>query len=448
MLDRDASAGEVAASLAEGDPADVALAIDELDGLDPTVIARALEAVDDDREAEIIGKLGPETLQAIDAELPPDRFAALVRELPPRDAAAVVIEAPRELAQAAVRRLAHDRQARDVNARLRYGEETAGGLMTTAFVRLRADMTVRKALDRVRRTDPRVDLPNDCYVVEPGTRAGERVETLLGAVSIRALVMAEPHTLVGNLMAPDVVSIQASASRQEAASLIAKHQFAVLPVVDEVGALVGVIPNDDVLRDVVPRLNRLYAHAVGADAEQMEKLSPPQAALRRVPWLLGTMAIELGSGFVIAHYDDVLRQVILLASFMPIISAVSGNVGLQAAAITVRALDTGHVTVANRWVAVRKELATTFLMALVCGAALGAIGVVSSGRAPFGIVIGIALTAAMLTAGVMGSVIPMVSKRLGFDPATTAGPFETAFQDVIGFAVFLSLASMLLQWLS
>ena len=132
-----------------------------------------------------------------------------------------------------------------------------------------------------------------------------------------------------------------------------------------------------------------------------------------------------------------LTQVILLASFMPVISAVSGNVGLQAAAIVVRGLDTGHVR-SDRWrQQVGRELVATFAMAICCGLVLGGVGVVWSGRVPFGLVIGGAMTCSMLTAGFMGTSIPMLSKRLGFDPAATAGPFETAFQDVVGFAVFL-----------
>jgi magnesium transporter len=179
----------------------------------------------------------------------------------------------------------------------------------------------------------------------------------------------------------------------------------------------------------------------------MERRTPAQVARLRLPWLLGTMGIELCAGLVISHFDDVLKEVILLASFMPVISAVSGNVGLQAAAIVVRGLDTGHVSLQHWGGQVRKELASSFMLSLACGLVLGLVGVMWSQHAGFGVVIGAAMTCSMLTAGLMGTVIPLLSKRLGFDPAATAGPFETAFQDVIGFAVFLWLASVLLQWL-
>jgi magnesium transporter len=179
----------------------------------------------------------------------------------------------------------------------------------------------------------------------------------------------------------------------------------------------------------------------------MDRRTPLQVARMRLPWLMATMGIELGAGLVISRFDRVLREVILLASFMPVISAVSGNVGLQAAAIVVRGLDTGHVSLHHWSSAVRRELATALALAVFAGLALAAIATVWSRHVPFGFVVGAAMTCAIVTAGLMGTVIPMLSKRLGFDPATTAGPFETAFQDVIGFTVFLWLAARLSHWL-
>lgn len=187
---------------------------------------------------------------------------------------------------------------------------------------------------------------------------------------------------------------------------------------------------------------------MGSDAAEMDRCTPAQVARLRLPWLLGTMAIELCAGAIIARFDAVLRNVILLASFMPVISAVSGNVGLQAAAIVVRGLDTGHVSVRDWAVALRREALAALSIAAVAGSVLAAIAIVWSQHWLFGLVVGLATMCAVVVAGVMGTAIPMLSKRLGFDPATTAGPFETAFQDVIGFTVFLWLATLLSAWLA
>jgi magnesium transporter len=185
----------------------------------------------------------------------------------------------------------------------------------------------------------------------------------------------------------------------------------------------------------------------GEAAAEMSRCTPTQVARLRLPWLLGTMLIELIAGVIIARFDNVLRDVILLASFMPVISAVSGNVGLQAAAIVVRGLDTGHISIEGWAHALRREVVTALVIAAAVGSMVTIVATTWSHRVLFGLVVGGAMICAVLTAGVLGTVIPLVSKRLGFDPATTAGPFETALQDVIGFTVFLWTATQLGCWL-
>jgi len=249
------------------------------------------------------------------------------------------------------------------------------------------------------------------------------------------------------VMIADPVTVAPDTDQAEVARRIARYDLAAVPVVDAAGRLLGIVTVDDAIDVLVEEFTKDYLQLAGTDAEEMARRTPVQVARLRLPWLLGTMAIELMAGLVIARFDDVLKEVILLASFMPVISAVSGNIGLQAAAIVVRGLDTGHVSLRHAGRQVARELMTALLLALACGLVLGTIGVVWSQHLPFGIVIGGAMTCSMLTAGFMGTVIPMLSKRLGFDPATTAGPFETAFQDVVGFAVFLWLASLLLRFL-
>jgi magnesium transporter len=312
--------------------------------------------------------------------------------------------------------------------------------MTDRYAAVTPDATAAEVIAHLRDRAADLETVNTVYVTGPGHR-------LLGVCSLRQLLLAPADQPVREFMVARPVTVAPETDQEEVARAIARYDLAALPVTDPDGGLLGIVTVDDVIDVLVEEFNEDYLRLAGTDAEEMDRRTPAQVARLRLPWLLGTMAIELLSGLVIARFDDVLREVILLASFMPVISAISGNVGLQAAAIVVRGLDTGHVSMAHWGRQVAKELTTSLFLALACGAILGTVGAVWSGHPPFGAVIGIALTCSMLTAGLMGSVIPMLSKRLGFDPATTAGPFETAFQDVIGFAVFLWLASLLLHWL-
>jgi magnesium transporter len=301
-------------------------------------------------------------------------------------------------------------------------------------------MTAGEAIRSLHTVDPGVQTLDNLYAVRED-------DTLLGMVPLRDVFRAAPERPVADLVQALPVTVGPQTDREEVARLVSHYDLSSIPVVDSAGRILGIVTVDDVIDVFADEFSEDYLRMAGTDAEEMARRTPVQVARLRLPWLLGTMAIELLAGLVIARFDDVLREVILLASFMPVISAVSGNAGLQAAAIVVRGLDTGHVSVKNWSRQLRKEMVTALVMALTCGVVLGAIGALWSQRLPFGVVIGVALAGAMLTAGFMGTVIPIVSKRLGFDPATTAGPFETAFQDVIGFAVFLWLASLLIDWL-
>jgi magnesium transporter len=431
---------DLRALLAESRLDDLVEATDDLS--DDEVVA-LFDALDDPRAAELLFELGPSLVRTLVERSPRERIAALLDLMPMDDAAEVVSDSEvsvREEILALLERRA-PRDAEEVRELLSYPEGSAGRLMTDKFVRLRKGMTASEAIDEVRRVNQEAELVTTLYVVENGG------SDLVGVVSIRELINAAPGSKVESLMNTEVVSVRTDTLEEDVARLIAKHDFMAMPVLTPDGKLVGIITVDDAMDVMVEAFNQDIAKMVGTDADEMDRRSPAQVAKLRLPWLLGTMGIELVAGVVIARFDYVLTKVILLASFMPVISAISGNVGLQAAAIVVRGLDTGHVKMSESKRAVRKEFYTTLIMASVCGLLLGSIGAFWSKHPFFGLVIGAAMFASMMTAGFMGTLIPMVSKRLGFDPAATAGPFETAFQDVIGFGVLLYVASLLLPWL-
>ncbi len=419
---------------------DIAEATDSLSDAESLTVFSLL---DDDKAMEVLFELGPSLVQYLVLNSPRSRIAALLDLMPMDDAAEVVsrsAENVREELLSLLSRLA-PKDAEEVRSLLSYPDGTAGRLMTDKFVRLRAYQSAEEALCSVRKAPVDTETVTTLYVV------GNGGSKLVGVLSLRSLVTAEPTERIEDLMATDVVTVTVDTPEAELVQMVAKHDFLAMPVLTADGAFVGIVTVDDVIDVMIEGFNDDIAKMIGTDAHEMDRRNPAQVAKLRLPWLLGTMAIELGAGLVIARYDFVLTQVILLASFMPVISAISGNVGLQAAAIVVRGLDTGHVKIKETKRAVRRELLTTLIMAAVCGVILGTIGSIWSQRPFFGVVVGVAMGASMLTAGFMGTVIPILSKRLGFDPATTAGPFETAFQDVIGFGVLLWVASMLLPWL-
>jgi magnesium transporter len=307
----------------------VAAAGDEL-------VASLLEDVSARMAARLLVKLSRAQAADVLEEMQPDDATDVVEELPPDQAEAILVEMRASEADA----------IRDL---LTYGPETAGGRMTPSFVALAPDLNVDLALAALRAIAANVETMYYAYVTDGGGH-------LLGVLNLRDLVLAPPGTPIAEIMVRDPVKVRADADQEEAARLLTRHGFLALPVVDADNMLLGIVTADDAMNVLEAEFNEDYLRMAGTDAAAMERRTPAQVASLRLPWLLGTMGIELCAGLVISHFEDVLKEVILLASFMPVISAVSGNVGLQAAAIVVRGLDTGHVSLQHWGGQVRKEL--------------------------------------------------------------------------------------------
>ena len=444
LEDKDQDNSKLGELLRKESPEDISLVINELQ---PEEVDRIFGALNDDCKSDVLSKLDPKLTKEIIERLNLDEFADLVKEMPERDAEDTLSQAPQGKAEDVIKKHGQNSDVETgAELRMKFSQGCAGRLMTQKFITLHPGMSVKEAMELVHKSD-RENILSNLYVAESKNKAGseEKCRQLKGVIALRELLMADAKSSIDDLMTTDFVTVKGDSDEQDAANLLALHKFLSIPVLDKEGCFVGVIPADDLIRVVIARLHRQYSQAVGADAVAMEKASPFKAAKMRVPWLLLTIILELIAGAVISHFNGILKQVILLASFMPVISAVSGNVGLQAAAITVRGLDTGQTGFATASKALLKESATALLMACVCALFLGIIGIVWSKDFLFGAVIAGALACSMLTAGLMGTIIPLISKKLGFDPAATAGPFETAFQDIIGFGVFLFLATLLLR---
>jgi magnesium transporter len=218
---------------------------------------------------------------------------------------------------------------------------------------------------------------------------------------------------------------------------VAKYDLVTVPVVDGQHRLVGTIAVDDVIDILHEEASEDIFRIAGSDAAELERRSPRQIALMRLPWVLLTLLIELCAGVIIHYFDKTLSRVILLASFMPVIQAISGNTGLQSVTMVVRGLATGQVQLVRWWEPLRRQMQTSSILGGVCGVVVGTIGWLWHSPA-FGFIVALSMFISVNLSGLAGTTIPMLSKRLGFDPALTAGPFETAFQDVLALLHWLT----------
>ena len=417
-------------------PADIADIINHLENDERHFVFNLLEIP---VASEVLLELDAGVRESLLETLPQDKITALVRLLDSDDAADIVAELPLAIAEKVLRAIP-SKESADVKELLRYPEDTAGGIMGTEFVAVNKNDTVKKAFRKVREKAKEGLVIHNVFVTDD---EGD----LVGAIPLQSLVLEAPNRRIYKIMETDVKSVTTNVDQEEVAQMFKKYDLLSLPVIDFRGHLVGRITIDDIVDVIEEEHTEDVARIIGSEVEEMERRSPAQIALLRLPWVLITLGIEFLAGVVIHYFDQTLGQVILLASFMPIISAISGNTGLQSAAIVIRGLGTGHFKIEEWWRPVSRQLQTSTIIGAVCGLVLGTIGAVWHGRVAFGIVVGSSMFISVNISGFVGTTVPLISKRLGFDHAITAGPFETAFQDVVGISIFLALATVLLRWI-
>src|SRR5215510_5514352 len=395
--------------LDEAHPADLAAVLHQLPLADQVAILRALPQ---DRAGELLPELNDEALLDLVRALDEVEVSRILDEMPSEDAADVVDELPTEQAEK-ILDLMQEEKSEEVQEILEYPEHSAGRLMSPDYVAVNERATVEEAIEHVRKSVSE-ERAFELYVVDDHGH-------LVGVVPLRRLLTAQAPSPVFALRDENVVSVTPEMDREEVARLVAKYDLVTVPVVDRQHRLVGTITVDDVLDIVGEEASEDIFRLAGSDAAELERRSPRQIALMRLPWVLATLLIEMVAGLVIHYFDKTLGKVILLASFIPVIQAISGNTGLQSVTMVVRGLATGHVHLDRWWEPLRRQVQTSSIIGAVCGLVVGAVGLVWHSPA-FGLVVAISMFTSVNLSGAAGTAIPMLSKHFGFDPAVTAGP--------------------------
>jgi len=424
--------------LADIYPADIALIIENLEESEGFELFKLLN---DETSAEVLLDLSDHHRDLLLERLSIEEISEIVGEMDSDDAADIIGELEDEKAEDVLEKM-EDEDSSEVKELLNYHENSAGGIMQKEFVTAMQTDSVSRAVEVIREEAPDNEHLYHVWITDDSGK-------LAGIVSLKKIIVAldTPAMIMADLMNTEVISVDVNTDQEEVASIMRKYDLVSVPVVDETGRIVGKISFDDIADIMEEEFSEDVARIVGSDAEELESKSPLQIAWLRLPWVLITLGIQFFAGVVIHYYDETLAKVLLLTSFMPIISAISGNTGLQASAMTVRALATGDVTL-SRWAEpVKRALIISLIIGVTCGILIGIIGAVWYGKLMFGLVVGISMCISINISAFVGTTTPLISKRLGFDPAITVGPFETAFQDVVGITVFLSLSTLALRWL-
>jgi len=334
----------------------------------------------------------------------------------------------------------------DIRRLIQYPENSAGAMMTSNYTWLPEDITEAEALVRLRQQASDRETIYYVFVLD-----AER--HLTGVVSLRGLIVGRPTDLVRDQMERNVVALRVDEEREAVARKFAQYNFLALPVVDHENRLVGMITHDDVI-DVIVEEATEDVHRLGAVGPGVENyLEAPFVTVwrKRAFWLSCLFLAELFTFTALAHFEDSISAVVVLALFVPLCISTGGNSGSQAATLITRSLALGHVT-ARDWL---KVLRHELLMGLALGASLGAIGFLRAVMTPqdvlgnasrwnLALVISQSVMAICLWGTIIGSLLPLLFKRLGFDPGMASSPFVATFVDVTGIIIYFSIARLYL----
>ncbi|MBO9351202.1 MAG: magnesium transporter [Thermomicrobium sp.] len=407
--------------------------------LEPFELARLAELLGDETFGEFLAELDPSDAADLLERLSSQEAADVLEAMAPDDAADVFARLdPDEARQILVEM--KPLEAQELQELLSYPPETAGGRMTPSYVALVPDVRVDQAIAALRKVAAEVETIYYAYVVDEANH-------LLGVVSMRDLVLSPPYRTVGEIMTRDIVKVRATADQEEAARLLVEEGLLAIPVVDDEDRLLGIITVDDVAdileREVTEDIERL------GGSQPLEvpytRATPFYLWRRRVGWLLLLFVAEMYTGTVLRHFEQELEAAIALAFFVPLLIGTGGNAGSQVVTTLVRAMAVEGIGIRAFFRIFPKE----FIAGLVAGVVMGTAGFLRAeilGVDPaISLTVGVALFCIVLWAVTVATVLPLLLRRLGIDPAVVSSPFIATLVNGTGLVIYFNVARIILD---
>jgi magnesium transporter len=388
-------------------------------------IVEMLEDLDASTTAELLGRLDLSQAASILDEMDPDDATDVIERMEAYQASDILV-AMGPVEAAAVRDL------------LVYPADTAGGRMTPQFVSISPDLRADEAVALLRRVAQEAETLNYVYVTDAQDR-------LLGVVSMRNLVLSRPDVPLSDLMVADVISIEAEADQEEAARLLNRYNLFALPVVDADNHLLGIITADDIAQVVQEEATEDFHRVAAVRPLEMGYRQTPIRALyrKRIGWLLVLVIVGISSASVLHAFEAQLADTVALAFFIPLLLGSGGNTGSQSATLVVRALATGDLRLNEGVRAIWKEIRVGLSLGVTMALATAVLGLILGG-ADIAVVVALTMLCIVLTANLIGALLPLLLTRLGLDPATASSPLIASVMDTLGLLIYFTIAAIVL----
>ena len=424
-------------------PADIAAIFNEVPREQLPLLFRLLPK---EPAAETFVEMEPETQELLIHGFSDSELHEVVDELYVDDAVDLVEEMPANVVKRILAQASPDMR-KEINEILRYPENSTGSIMTTEYISLRPDMTVMQAFERIRRTGVDKETIYTCYVTK------ER--QLLGLVTVKDLLLCpDRETKVEELMNPNVITVSTLTDQEETARMLSKYDFLAMPVVDSGGRMVGIVTFDDamdVLQEEVTEDIEIMGGMTPSDKTYMRS-SPLDLFRHRIPWLLLLMVSATFTGMIITGFENALAAQVVLTAFIPMLMDTGGNSGSQSSVTVIRAISLGEVDFRDIAAVVWKEIRSSVMcgIALAC-ACFGKIMLIDrlllhnpDVTVTVALVVCLTMVLTVMVAEMIGCTLPIIAKKLGFDPAVMASPFITTIVDAVSLLLYFGIASMLL----
>ena len=422
-------------------PYDIAAIFEELQDEKTPILFRIMPK---ELAAETFVEMDDETQEFLIHGLSDSELKEVVDELFVDDAVDLIEEMPANVVKRILRQADKDMR-KQINELLKYPEDSAGSIMTTEFIVLRPDMTAEMAIKRIRRTGVDKETIYTCYVTDNNNK-------LIGISTVKDLLLADDDDFVKDLMEENVISVNTLDDQEQVAQMFSNYNFLALPVVDNENRLVGIVTIDDAI-DVIQE-------EATEDIEKMAAVLPSDKPYmrtsvwgiyrKRIPWLLVLMLSATFTSTIISSFEGALASVIVLSSFIPMITGSGGNAGSQASVSVIRALSLGEIEFKSMFKVLWKELRVSIL----CGATLAAANFIklmifdlngNPNAFVIALVVSLTLLGTIMMSKLVGSSLPLLASKIGFDPAVMANPLISTVCDSLSLLIYFGIATSILN---
>jgi magnesium transporter len=397
----------------------------------------------DESLASLLSRLDDRDAAGILSRMSAAQAADILEEIDPDDATDIFAEVEQsnpDVASTILVEMEPD-EAAELRELMAYDPETAGGIMTPAFVAVFPELRADETVVALRKVAEEAETINYVYVVD-------REERLIGVLSLHSLVLSRPETRVRDLMWPDIISVPVDADQEIAARILTERDLLALPVVDQDGKLLGIITADDVADILEDEATEDIERLGGSQPLEVPymRASPLLLFRKRIVWLLVLFFAQFLTISIQEHYDQVLEQVIALAIFVPILIGTGGNVGSQTVSTIIRAMALGEIQTRHVLKIIGKEMLTGLSLGVVMGGLMFARArFTGSGDTDVAWVVGLTVLALTTWAATVGAILPIALSKLKFDPAVVSAPFISSFVDGTGLVIYFTLAQVILN---